>query len=192
MDEFLQIFGGISLSTVVTFIVAIAFLVTIGVKAYKIIVTNHDSIQEKETALEKLQKDVKEIKENPTVTKKEWKELKDKQDSLETVLNEILEAQKVIVAKQDAFEAESRSHNLNKLRNQLLQSYRYYTSEERNPMAAWSEMEKEAFDKLFKDYEDLGGNGFMHTIVESAMASLEVIDMGSQDRITELMKSRKG
>lgn len=192
MDEFLQIFGGISLSTVVTFIVAIAFLVTIGIKAYKIIVTNHDSIQEKETALEKLQKDVKEIKENPTVTKKEWKELKDKQDSLETALNEILEAQKVIVAKQDAFEAESRSHNLNKLRNQLLQSYRYYTSEERNPMTAWSEMEKEAFDKLFKDYEDLGGNGFMHTIVEPAMASLEVIDMGSQDRITELMKSRKG
>lgn len=132
------------------------------------------------------------MKENSAVTKKEWKELKDKQDSLETVLNEILEAQKVIVAKQDAFEAENRSHNLNKLRDRLLQSYRYYTSIEKNPLGAWSEMEQEAFDKLFKDYEALGGNGFMHTTVAPAMTALEVVHMDNQNRMAELMKSRKG
>ena len=192
MEEFLQIFGDISLSTAVTFIVAIAFLVTIEVKLYRIIVTNHDAIQEKEIALEKLQKDVKEMKETSMVTKQEWKELKDKQDNLETVLDKILNTQQVIVAKQDAFEAENRSRNLNKLRDRLLQSYRYYTSTEKNPLGAWSEMEREAFDKLFKDYETLGGNGFMHTTVAPAMAALEIVRMDNQDRMTELMKSRKG
>ena len=192
MDEFLQIFGDIPLSTVVIFIVAIAFLATIGLKTYKIIVISHDAIQEKETALEKLQKDVKGMKENPTVTKKEWEELKNKQDNLEKVLNEILEAQKVIVAKQDAFEVENRLHNLNKLRDSLLQNYRYYSSIEKNPLGAWSEMEQDAFDNLLKDYETLGGNGFIHTTVAPAMATLEIIPMDNQDRITELMKSRKG
>lgn len=192
MDEFLQIFGGISLSTVITFIVALVFLISVGVKLYKIIVTNHDAVKKRETTLEKLQEDVKEMKKNSLEMKGEWEDLKSKQDNFSVVLNEILDAQKAIVQKQDAFEEEHRSHNRNKLRDRLLQSYKYYTSTEKNPEGAWSEMEKEAFDKLFKDYEDLGGNGFMHTTVAPEMAKLEVVSMSNQDKITDLMKSRKG
>lgn len=192
MNEFLEIFGGLSLSSVITFIAAMAFLITIAIKVYKVIVKNHDAIQEKENLLEELQKDMKEIKQNPTVTQEEWKELKEKQDGLEIILNEILETQKKIGEKQDTFEKENRAYNLNKLRDRLLQSYRYYTSDEKNPMKAWSEMEKEAFDKLFQDYEALDGDGFMHSVVSPEMASLEVINMNNQEKITELMKSRKG
>lgn len=192
MDELLQIFGKIPLSDVIIFIAAIGSLVTIGIKVYKIIVSGHDAIQEKENLLEQLQKDIKEIKDKPTVTKEEWGILKSKQDSLESVLNEILKTQKILAEKQDNFEAENKAHNLNKLRDRLIQSYRYYTSEEKNPLKAWSEMEQEAFNNLFKDYETLGGNGFMHSTVAPSMSALEVISMNNQDKITELMKSRRG
>ena len=192
MDELLQIFGKIPLSDVIIFIAAMGFLVTIGMKVYKIIVSGHDAIQEKENLLEQLQKDIKEIKDNPTVTREEWKILKSKQNSLESVLNEILKTQKILAEKQENFEAENKAHNLNKLRDRLIQSYRYYTSEEKNPLKAWSEMEQEAFNNLFEDYETLGGNGFMHSTVAPAMSALEVISMSNQDKITELMKSRRG
>lgn len=192
MDEFLQIFGNIPLSTAVIFIAAIIFIITLGIKMYKVIIINHDIVQEKENTLNKLQKDIQEIKDNPLVTKEEWKDLKDKQNNLEIILKEILEVQKTIVEKQRIFEEENRLHDLNKLRDRLLQSYRYYTSDEKNPLKAWSEMEQEAFEKLFKDYESLGGDGFMHTAVEPAVAELEVVRIDNHNRMTELMKSRKG
>lgn len=192
MDEFLQIFGNIPLSTAVIFIAAIIFIITLGIKMYKVIIINHDIVQEKENTLNKLQKDIQEIKDNPLVTKEEWKDLKDKQNNLEIILKEILEVQKTIVEKQRIFEEENRLHDLNKLRDRLLQSYRYYTSDEKNPLKAWSEMEQEAFEKLFKDYESLGGDGFMHTAVEPAVAELEIVRIDNHNRMTELMKSRKG
>ena len=38
-------------------------------------------------------------------------------------------------------------------------------------------MEKNAFDELFKEYENAGGNGYMHTVVKPAMDALDVVDM---------------
>ena len=56
---------------------------------------------------------------------------------------------------------------------------------------AWSEMESDAFWKMFGDYEEAGGDGDMHTTVQPAMRLLNVIPMHEQDRIAELMQSRK-
>ena len=66
-------------------------------------------------------------------------------------------------------EEENRRRERNKLRDRILQSYRYYTSPEKNPMRAWSEMEADAFWKIFKDYEDLDGDGYVHSEVQPAM-----------------------
>ena len=52
-------------------------------------------------------------------------------------------------------------------------------------------MEAEAFWKIFKDYEELKGNGYVHTEVQPAMNELEVIPMHETARITELMQGRK-
>lgn len=65
----------------------------------------------------------------------------------------------------------------NELREKLLSSYRYYTSIEQNPSQSWNEMEAEAFWHLFKDYENLDGNGFMHTTVKPAMEQLKVVSI---------------
>lgn len=60
----------------------------------------------------------------------------------------------------------------NELREKLLNSYRHFTSKELNPSQEWNEMEAEAFWHLFSDYEEMGGNGYMHSTVKPAMEAL--------------------
>ena len=178
MEYFLQLFGTIPLSTVTAFIAAVTFLVVLCIKIYKFIVANHDKLQKKEKTLKKIIDYLEEVKQ-------EQKELKE-------AVSELCEAQQKIAEKQDAFEEQHRNHSLNKLRDRLLNSYHYYTDPKKNPLQAWSEMEKEAFDKLFYDYEELGGDGFMHSTVEPAMATLEVVLMTDTARLAEVMKQRLG
>lgn len=45
----------------------------------------------------------------------------------------------------EKIEEESTSRERSKLRDRLLQSHRYFTSAEKNPLRAWSEMEADAF-----------------------------------------------
>ena len=78
----------------------------------------------------------------------------------------------------------------NAIRAKLLEEYRLFTSEDKNPKHAWSEMEHHAFFELVKDYEDLDGNDYVHSEVIPAVNMLEVIMMTDQLRLTELMKSR--
>ena len=106
-------------------------------------------------------------------------------------INELKEEQRAHTKKLEEIEAENKKRERNKLREQLLQSHRYYTSTEKNPMQAWSEMEADAFWKSFGDYEDVDGNGHIHTVVQPAMRLLEVIPMHETEKITELMQSRK-
>ena len=178
MEYILQLFGAIPLSTVIVFIAAVAFLVGLNIKVYKFIVTNHDKLQEKDETLKKIADCLEEVKQE--------------QKGLKEAINELRGAQQEIAEKQDIFEEQHRNHSLNRLRDRLLGSYRYYTDPKKNPLQAWSEMEKEAFDKLFHDYEELGGDGFMHSTVEPAMAALEVVLMTDTARLAEVMKQRLG
>jgi len=73
----------------------------------------------------------------------------------------------------------------------LLQNYRIFNDTIKNPMQAWTEMEANAFWEQFSEYEDNGGNGHMHTIVQPAMNKLMVISMSDHEKLYELMHSRK-
>ena len=79
----------------------------------------------------------------------------------------------------------------NAIRAKLLDEYRLFTDETKNPMLAWSEMEHHAFFELVKDYEDLNGNDYVHSTVIPAMNSLAVILMSDKQSLLELMNSRK-
>lgn len=79
----------------------------------------------------------------------------------------------------------------NAIRQKLLDEHRLFTNVERNPMQAWTEMEHHAFFKLVKDYEDLGGNDYVHSDVLPDMNRLEVIRMNDLTRLAELMASRR-
>ena len=91
----------------------------------------------------------------------------------------------------EKIEEESTSRERSKLRDRLLQSHRYFTSAEKNPLRAWSEMEADAFWSMFEEYENAGGNGHMHSCVQPEMRALEVIPMHEDAKIAELMGSRK-
>ena len=71
-------------------------------------------------------------------------------------------------------EEDTKRRECNKTRDRLLQNYRYYINPETNPDHSWTKMESEAFWELFRDYEDAGGDGYMHTVVQPAMQLLTV------------------
>jgi hypothetical protein len=73
----------------------------------------------------------------------------------------------------------------------LLDEYRLFTDETKNPMLAWSEMEHHAFFELIKDYEDLNGNDYVHSTVIPAMNELMVVSMSDKVLLAKLMVSRK-
>lgn len=79
----------------------------------------------------------------------------------------------------------------NAIRAKLIDEYRLFTDEAKNPMLAWSEMEHHAFFALVKDYEDLHGNDYVHNTVLPAMNELRVIKMSDRATLQELMNSRK-
>ena len=78
----------------------------------------------------------------------------------------------------------------NALRAKILDEYRLYTDERKNPMKAWSEMEYHSFFKLVEDYESLGGNDYVHKTIIPAMNELDVISMSDPDKLKELYQSR--
>lgn len=112
-------------------------------------------------------------------------------DKILTALNEIKggikENQNILNTRLDRLEDREK----NAIRAKLLDEFRLFTDEHKNPMLAWSEMEHHAFFKLVKDYEALHGNDYVHSEVLPAMNRLEVIPMSNKEKLLELMQSRR-
>lgn len=99
---------------------------------------------------------------------------------LETEIQELRTAQQDTLNRLVRMEELSEQRDRNKLRDLLLQNYRYYTNKDTNPSQTWTRMESEAFWELFRDYELAGGNGYMHTDVLPAMERLVIVEMGEK------------
>jgi len=178
MQYLMELTDNLSVSNLIVFIAAIYFLVSLGKKCYKGIIAFYESSRQKNLILVEAVEDIKEIKESHS--------------TLSTTVDKILKKQEELEEKQEKLEDKNNAHNVNKIRERLIQSYRYYTNVNNNPQLAWSEMEQESWYNLFHDYEQMGGNGFMHSTVEPAMASLDVVRMNDTQNLTALMNSRKG
>lgn len=103
------------------------------------------------------------------------------------IKNSVLENQKILNERLDRLEKREK----NSIRAKLLDEYRLFTDETKNPLLAWTEMEHHAFFKLVEDYEDLGGNDYVHSDVLPAMNKLAVIKMDDKQALAKLMGSRK-
>ena len=103
------------------------------------------------------------------------------------IKNGVIDNQKVLNERLDRLEKREK----NSIRAKLLDEYRLFTDESKNPMLAWSEMEHHAFFELVRDYEDLHGNDYVHSTVLPAINELEVIPMSDKKRLLELMNSRR-
>lgn len=102
------------------------------------------------------------------------------QQTLESEIQAIREGMDRYETRLEKMEENQQRRECNKLRDRLLQSYRYYTNVNTNPSQSWTSMEAEAFWGLFRDYEEAGGNGYMHSVVQPAMTSLRVRDLGEE------------
>ena len=90
-------------------------------------------------------------------------ELSTKVDHLTELINEMQRKDE----ERDKKNVETLSANL---KDRIGQSYRYY-----NKRKFWSEMERDAFNSLLHQYEELGNkNSFVHTICEPASLTWEI------------------
>ena len=78
----------------------------------------------------------------------------------------------------------------NSLRDKIYKLWRTFTDPYLNPMQAWTDMEKHSFDELVKDYESLGGNDYVHSVVLPDMMRLRVIAMDNLTLVEQLFQSR--
>lgn len=184
MESFLRFFGNVTVEWVVIAAAAIVFMV----KVYKKI---ENYFSKKAIAENEKNSKMQEVMDQVNQYPKWHQQSIDIQKKFTEAIEGLREGQEENNRRLDKMETENRRRERNKLRDRILQSHRYYTSQEKNPMKAWSEMEAESFWKIFKDYEDLDGNGYVHSEVQPSMNSLEVIPMHETDRVSELMQSRR-
>ena len=171
LDEFLKTFGDVTISQVVMVVLSIVFVVLMYKKFRDYLIKKHEIDKARD----------EEIKECLTAVRKypEYRQQSIKiQELLEGEIQELRKMQEDTTDRLMRMEEQDHRRECNKLRDMLLQNYRYYTNKERNPSQSWSKMESEAFWELFRDYEELGGDGYMHTEVQPAMERLVVVEFG--------------
>lgn len=178
LDAFLKVFGDFSVSDIVTYCLAGYCIV----KAYKSAKKdNDDKVIEQQQKLAAEAERNKKIEDAYAVTQKYsdyHNESIQIRDNLEKEIQELRDDFKTIITRLSEMEEHNKKRECSKLRDMLLQNYRYYTSETQNPSKSWTKMESEAFWELFREYEEAGGDGYMHTDVQPAMERLLVIDVG--------------
>lgn len=139
-----------------------------------------------ETRLETVEEAVSHYPEYRAQSLRIQRELQCKDESILTVCEKI----EKIGQKLDERLIELERREKNSLRAKILNEYRLYTDERKNPMLAWTEMEHHSFFKLVEDYESLGGNDYVHGTIIPAMNELDVIPMDRLTKIKELYDSR--
>ena len=179
LDEFIQVFGGVTVGTFITGVIAIAYMKFRGylLKKHDLEVAKNKELKE---ALDAVRKYPEYRAQSVEI-----------QNQLALELQEIKRVQEDCIDRLSKIEEDNRRRERNKLRDSLLQNYRYYTSTEHNPLLAWTKMESDAFWDMFHEYELAGGDGYMHTTVQPDMSSLIVFDMNDLENVTKLMHSRR-
>lgn len=173
MDEFLAVFGDITVATLVQWALALGFLIMILKKVKKYldekIKTEHETREQMKIILAAVEKI----------------------NSIEERLEGVEKAQQENIKRLDTIEEDNRRRTRNSLRDRILQSFQYYTSSERNPLHQVTRMEIEAFNELYNDYVSAGGNGYIHSEVKPTMDLLTVVEMHDKEGVSKLMQSRK-
>lgn len=194
LDDFLAVFGNVTIAEVVTYALAFLALWMIYKELKKYNNSKISEYQKKveiENAYKKKLDSAYDLVGKYTVYHQESidirdglkKEIKEIRDGLTKEIKESREHFDVLMKRFEAIEEQNKKRECSKLRDMLLQNYRYYTNPCQNPSQSWTRMESEAFWELFREYEDAGGNGYMHTVVQPEMERLLIIEVGQQSTI---------
>ena len=184
LDEFVKIFGNVTVLNVIEIILAGIFLFILYKKVKKYLI---DRYEENRVRDEQLQEALAAIAKYPEYREQSLviqQQLKNDISALKNSINDLKEKQEELKQSQHELQEHqlqmeelANKRERNKTRDRLLEIYRYYTSDKYNPKKEWSKMESEAFWELFGDYEEAGGDGYMHSEVQPAMNLLTVVDI---------------
>lgn len=168
-QSFIDTFGNITVRDVAIFIAAVVFLVLCYRKVRDYLIAKHDA---EKLRNEQLQEALTAVRKYPEYRKQSIQIQHELEDENCAVRKDIQALTKRI----EKMEEDTKRRERNKIRDRLLQNYRYYTNTETNPTKSWSRMEADAFWELFKEYEENGGDGYMHSDVQPAMNKLTVVE----------------
>lgn len=168
-EEFKNLFGDITVLSVIEALLAVVFLVFIGKKVRDYLIKKHEMDRIRD---EQIREALEAVRKYPEYRQQSIRI----QELLEGEIQELRQMQEDQSQRLLDMEETTKRRERNKLRDRLLQNYRYYTNKQENPSQSWTRMESEAFWELFRDYEDAGGDGFMHTEVQPAMERLTIIE----------------
>ncbi len=184
MEQFINLFGNVTLSQVIAWGIAVTFLYQVW-KRFKDYMTKRYEDEQKQQR--QIQEVINQVKKYPT-----WREQSlDMQRQFTESIVELEKGQKEQAEQLNRMEESNRKRELSKMFNRLLTCFQYYTSNEKNPRQEWTDMEASSFWSMFEEYEELGGNGYMHTEVKPKMDMLTKIPMHETEKIARLMQSRK-
>jgi len=170
LKDFLELFGHITIGQIVSFITVCVFLIGVYRKLKKYLIDKYELEKSKDDQLKEILEVVKDFVEYKEQSIKE-------QEITNNEIQELKIIQQNNAERIDKIEEENRQRECNRLRDIILQNYRYYTNKETNPSHAWKQMEHDNFFALIGDYETLHGNGFVHTEVIPAMESLRIVEI---------------
>lgn len=131
LNEFEKLFGNITVLNVIELVLAAVFLLFVYKRVKDYLVKRYEANKAKDQQLKEALEVVSNYPNYRKQSLKIQKELNDKIAELGGRLEEI--------------EEERRRSERNKLRDMIIQSYRYYTDKERNPRQVWNRMEADAF-----------------------------------------------
>ena len=178
LEQFLEMFGDVTVSRVVSWI----FICVLFFKLYKQVekFVNNEIEKRKKEDEEKKQEKAK-IEASYCITQKypEYhQESIEIRAALQKEIQELRDGLQTMMKRFEEIEEKNKKRECSKLRDMLLQNYRYYTNESQNPSRSWTRMEADAFWELFSEYEEAGGNGHMHDVVQPEMERLIIIEVG--------------
>ena len=105
-------------------------------------------------------------------------------DSLQDTLDGIMQHLKEI-------DDDRKKRERNRAREELLQGHRMFCDVDKNPMKAWSQLEHDSWMARYDDYIECGGNGDMQRRIYPDMCDLMIVHMDDEQKLYELMRSRK-
>lgn len=176
--------------TIMDIIIAAAAVWGVYKKIEKKLLDNHDAEQQRDADIAEALEGVRAMPGYRQQSMNIQAELKAADDAIlqtcSAIQAGVSENQQILVDRLNKLESRER----NALRAKILDMHRLFTSKQKNPMQAWTEMERDAFFDLIKDYESLDGNGHVHSVVIPEMNMLDVIPMTDKKTIEELFHSR--
>ena len=178
LDQFLEVFGDVTVSRIVFWCFIVVFLFKIYKQIDKFV---NNEIEKRKKEDEAKQEEKEKLESAYNVTQKYpayHQESIEIRAALQREIQELRDGFQTMMKRFEEIEETNKRRECSKLRDMLLQNYRYYTNKQQNPSQSWTRMEAEAFWELFCEYEEAGGNGYMHTVVRPEMERLIIIEVG--------------